>query len=197
MSEEPTWGGEHWSTVDLLQAGWRQEELEWEQVTASIVEQIAEGDPAAAQQAAGRSLWLAREHLKQGDPRLGTSLVDHGVLLRASGDASTGASLIAEGARAWAASGPWIARLAAPRMARSSLFHMRLEQRSRSAYEARWRLKWQELADEARSGIAELAGDGPINREAAGARLVRWRRERPALLNDTRKLMAAALLLLA
>ena len=31
----------------------------------------------------------------------------------------------------------------------------------------------------------------------AGDALARWRRERPAMLNDTRKLMAAALLLLA
>ena len=32
---------------------------------------------------------------------------------------------------------------------------------------------------------------------AAAESLARWRRERPAMLNDTRKLMAAAFLLLA
>jgi hypothetical protein len=196
MSEEPTSGGEHWSTVDLLQAGWRQEELEWEQVTACVVERVAQGNLVAARQAAGRSLWLAREHLEQNDPRLGTSLVDHGVLIRAQGDVSAGASLIAEGARIWAASGQWIARMTAPRTARSSLFHMRLELRNRPAYEERWRLKWQDLAEDARARVEGFTGGGLLDREAGRTRLERWRRERPAMLNDTRKLMAAALLLL-
>jgi hypothetical protein len=82
-------------------------------------------------------------------------------------------------------------------MARSSLFHMRLELRNRQAYEERWRLKWQDLADDARTRIEGLAGRGLIEREVGRARVERWRRERPAMLNDTRKLMAAALLILA
>ena len=197
MYEEPISGGERWSAVDLIQAGWSEAELEWERVAAAILEGVAQGDVAAAREAAGRSLWLARTHLKQDDPRLGTSLVDYGALIRALGDAAAGGPLIDEGARIWLASGPWIARLTAPRMARSSLFHMRLELRNRQAYEERWRLKWQDLADDARTRIEGLAGRGLIEREVGRARVERWRRERPAMLNDTRKLMAAALLILA
>ena len=40
------------------------------------------------------------------------------------------------------------------------------------------------------------AADGAFGAIAADA-VARWRRERPAMLNDTRKLMAAAFLLLA
>jgi hypothetical protein len=41
------------------------------------------------------------------------------------------------------------------------------------------------------------AAAGAPSREVATEALARWRRERPAMLNDTRKLMAAAFLLLA
>jgi hypothetical protein len=72
---------------------------------------------------------------------------------------------------------------------------MRLEQRHRAAYEERWRVKWAELAREGRG----LVGDaGPLNLVSsaeAETRLARWRRERPDALDDTRKLLAAVLLL--
>jgi hypothetical protein len=84
--------------------------------------------------------------------------------------------------------------MTAPRVARSSLFHLRMEQRHRPAYEARWRIKWAELAAEARERIGAGAFT-LIPAEQAGECLARWRRERPAMLNDTRKLMAAVFLL--
>ena len=82
-------------------------------------------------------------------------------------------------------------------MARSSLFHMRMEARHRDTYRARWQVRWREIAEEAK-GRLEVLSPAPegLDRSAADA-LARWRRERPALLNDTRKLMAAAFLLLA
>jgi hypothetical protein len=104
---------------------------------------------------------------------------------------------LAEALDAWRASSPWIARMDAPRMARSSLFHMRMELLHRETYRARWQIRWREMAEEAKERLATLKsspGDlGPVSAEA----LARWRRERPALLNDTRKLMAATYLLLA
>ena len=84
--------------------------------------------------------------------------------------------------------------MTAPRMARSSLFHLRMEQRHRPAYEERWQVKWHELAAEARGRIMD-SGHTLVSGEEAAALLARWRRERPAMLNDTRKLMAAVILL--
>ena len=96
----------------------------------------------------------------------------------------------------WRGADPWIARMDAPRVARSSLFHMRMEVRHRDTYRARWQERWQEMAAEAKARIEALTGSGSLGATAAD-RLARWRRERPAMLNDTRKLMAAAYLLLA
>ena len=86
----------------------------------------------------------------------------------------------------------------APRVARSSLFHMRMELRHRDTYRARWQERWQEMAAEARARLEALDASRELrSAPTAAERLARWRRERPAMLNDTRKLMAAAFLLLA
>ena len=85
----------------------------------------------------------------------------------------------------------------APRVARSSLFHMRMEARHREVYRERWLKRWKEIAGEATAKVAALSDTSYLQAAAAADALARWRRERPAMLNDTRKLMAAAFLLLA
>jgi hypothetical protein len=103
---------------------------------------------------------------------------------------------LAGGEDAWPRCTSWIAAMSAPRVARSSLFHMRMEQRHRATYEERWRLKWRDMAEEARARLQAADPAGPADPAAAAAALARWQRECPAMLNDTRKLMAATLLLL-
>ena len=85
----------------------------------------------------------------------------------------------------------------APRVARSSLFHMRMELRHRDTYRARWQQRWAEIAAEAKVRLDALTESAAVTGDAAREALARWRRARPAMLNDTRKLMAAAFLLLA
>lgn len=189
--------GETWSVKELLQAGWSEADLGWERAAEAAAEAAARGDLALAKDNAGQMVRIARASFEPIDPRLGTALANFGLCLGASGDKSGGANLFREALDAWRASGPWIARMDAPRMARSSLFHMRMELLHRETYRARWQIRWREMAEEAKERLATLKsspGDlGPVSAEA----LARWRRERPALLNDTRKLMAATYLLLA
>jgi hypothetical protein len=85
----------------------------------------------------------------------------------------------------------------APRTARSSLFHLRMELRHRETYRARWQERWRDMADEAKQRIEALSPSACAADSVSADALARWRRERPAMLNDTRKLMAAAYLLLA
>ncbi len=187
---------ETWSVTELLQAGWSEADLGWESVAEGAAEAAARGELAPAKDRAGEALRIARASFEKIDPRLGTALANFGLCLNALGDAG-GTKLCAEALDAWRASGPWIARMDAPRMARSSLFHMRMELLHRETYRARWQVRWKEMAEEVKQRLA--AGVSPprdLRHDAAEA-LARWRRERPALLNDTRKLMAAAYLLLA
>ena len=136
---------------------------------------------------------LARASFAADDPRLGTSLANHAHTLRAAGKGVAADDLLKEARTVWSRSPAWIAAMTAPRVARSSMFHMRMEQRHRETYEERWQGKWQELADEAQKKLSVMNSEN--RKEDAGAALARWRRECPAMLNDTRKLMAAAILL--
>ena len=184
---------ETWSSAELLRAGWSEADLEWEGTSAEVIAALGSGDPESAKALSGKALRLAREAFGADDPRLGTSLANHASCLRATGDAAAAGKLLAEARQVWQGCGPWIARMTAPRVARSSLFHMRMEQRHRDTYEARWREKWQVLAEEAQKQLKRLENND--NMGCAEDRLGRWARERPAMLNDSRKLLAAVILI--
>ena len=188
---------ERWSATELLAAGWTEADLAWEQTCERAVEAVARADAAGAKEETGRALQLARANFETIDPRLGTSLANFAVCLFLTGDAQGNATLLGEARDVWAGAGPWIARMDAPRVARSSLFHMRMELRHRDTYRARWQQRWAEIAAEAKARLEALSQSAAVSEKSASEALARWRRERPAMLNDTRKLMAAAFLLLA
>lgn len=188
---------ETWTVQELLSAGWREADLAWEEVAVRTCEAVAQSDYPRASDEAGQALQLARADFESIDPRLGTSLVNYGVTLSGRSGDEGSVFLFREGLLVWRGADQWIARMEAPRVARSSLFHMRMEALHRATYRARWQERWREIAAEARARIEALAASGTAEIASPDELLPRWRRERPAMLNDTRKLMAAAFLLLA
>ena len=188
---------ETWSIQELLQAGWSEADLAWEATAERTAEAVAREDHTRAKGSAGEALQLARANFASNDPRLGTSLANYGMCLSLSGRSEDSMFLFREGLDVWRQSPGWIAHMEAPRMARSSLFHMRMEARHRSTYRARWQERWREIAAEATARSEALIVSPGVPVAAAADAFARWRRERPAMLNDTRKLMAAAFLLLA
>jgi hypothetical protein len=195
MSAGPISVPDSWSFEELLAAGWRAEDLEWENLCEAAMEHLAAGRLEDARQHLARCVRIAHASFAENDPRLGTSLFNHGAALIAAGEEKASGRTLADAALVWKHCDTWVAAMTAPRVARSSLFHMRMEQRHRATYEERWRAKWAELVAEARGQIERSGPLRLVSAEAAGERLSRWRREQPALLNDTRKLMAAVLLL--
>jgi len=188
---------ETWSAQELLRAGWSEADLAWETGTERAAAAAAANDRELAKDEAGQALRLARAEFEPIDPRLGTSLANFGFCLGLCGH-SDGVPVLFKGALdVWRQGDRWIARMDAPRVARSSLFHMRMELRHRDTYRARWRERWAEIAAEAKARLEALTAADSATGAAAAEALARWRRERPAMLNDTRKLMAAAFLLLA
>jgi hypothetical protein len=188
---------ETWSAQELLNAGWSEADLAWEAAAERAADAVAQDNSVLAKDEAARALQLARGDFEPIDPRLGTSLANYGLCLSLSGHSGAVAPLFREALDVWRRADPWIARMDAPRVARSSLFHMRMEALHRDTYRARWQERWQEMAGEAKARIGALnARQGAAGATAAES-LARWRRERPAMLNDTRKLMAASFLLLA
>jgi hypothetical protein len=188
---------ETWSAQEILQAGWNEADLAWETTAERTAEAVASEDAATAKDVAGEALQLARANFKPADPRLGTSLANYGICLILSGQRDDCTFLFREGLNVWRQSHQWIAHMDAPRIARSSLFHMRMEARHRGTYRARWQERWREIAAEATARNEALILSPGVSVTTAADALARWRRERPAMLNDTRKLMAAAFLLLA
>jgi hypothetical protein len=187
---------ESWSATELLAAGWSEADLAWEAAAERAAEAAAAADHVRAKEAAGRALQIARAEFEAIDPRLGTGLANYGLCLALAGEGDGTATLLREALEVWRGTGPWIARMDAPRMARSSLFHMRMEARHRDTYRARWQERWREIAADAKARLEALNAAGVAPSAAAAEALALWRRERPAMLNDTRKLMAAAFLLL-
>lgn len=188
---------ETWSARELLNAGWIEADLAWEEAAERAADAVAEGNYRLAKDEAGKALQLARADFEPIDPRLGTSLANYGLCLSLSGHGGSVAPLFREALDVWRRTDPWIARMDAPRVARSSLFHMRMEALHRDTYRARWQERWQEMAAEAKTRIAALIAGNSAAGASGAESLARWRRERPAMLNDTRKLMAASFLLLA
>lgn len=188
---------ETWTIQELLQAGWSEADLAWETTAERTAEAVASEDHTKAKGSAGEALQLARANFASNDPRLGTSLANYGMCLSLSGRSEDSMFLFREGLDVWRQAPGWIAHMEAPRMARSSLFHMRMEARHRSTYRARWQDRWREIAAEATARSEALIASPDVRVATAADAFARWRRERPAMLNDTRKLMAAAFLLLA
>jgi hypothetical protein len=188
---------ETWDLKELVNAGWSETDLAWETAAESTADAAAQNDYLRAKEEAGQALQMARANFETIDPRLGTSLANYGVCLSLAGDDQAKASLCAKALEAWKGSGPWIARMDAPRVARSSMFHLRMEARHRDTYRGLWQQRWREIAAETVKRLEALNAPDATVTAPAGDTLAVWRRERPAMLNDTRKLMAAALLLLA
>lgn len=191
----PTLAPEGRTFEELAGAGWSEADMHWENTAEAGLQCLAEGDRETARTEFAHAVRIATANFVDPDPRLGNSLANHGAALVEFGDAHLSGRTVSDALRIWQSCDAWVARMTAPRVARSSLFHLRMELRHRATYEARWRVKWGELVEEARS---EVIGDGRlalVSEAGAGQRLARWQRERPAMLNDTRKLMAAVLLL--
>jgi hypothetical protein len=188
---------ENWRLEDLVAAGWSQEDLEWERASEAAMRNLADGDVNGAYPVIARALQTAVANFLDDDPRLGTSLANQGAGLTSAGEGHLAGRAVTDALGVWRKADGWIARMTAPRVARSSLFHMRMEQRHRVTYEERWRMKWARLAAEGRGQIEGAGELSLISSGGASERLARWGRERPAMLNDTRKLMAAVILLAA
>ena len=184
---------------ELAAAGWSEADLDWEQRAGG-----GAGAPRRRRLIGARgadraiAVRIAHGGFAPNDPRLGTSLANHGAALVAGRrGASQRPHASPTRVRVWRGCDRVDReddRAARRRARRSSTCAW--SSATAPAYEARWRIKWAELVAEARGRVG---GTARVDARFVGARprerLARWRRERPAMLNDTRKLMAAVILL--
>ena len=173
-----------------LAAGWRRADIEWERVELAALEAWAAGDRVAAAALWRRGWRFARWRFAADDPRRATALANAGLADLARGRPRRGTRRLGEARRLWAAVPDWIGRAEIQPLARSSLFHLRMEARHRATF-----------TENARRQLLAHATEGAdrLDRLASGAGTEtgpdRWRREKPPAYDDRRKLMAAILLL--
>lgn len=186
---------EAWTFRDLLAAGWTEADLEWERLSEQALADLSEARDDEAFAAIREALFLARRHFKADDPRLAASLTSQAAAVAAADPQADVDVIVRSATAAWSACDRMVEAMSAPRRARSSLFHLRMERLHRDTYQERWRDEGRRQLAQVRSSLA--AADTPrlIGPEEARARLAHWRRERPAALSDPRKLGAAIALL--
>ncbi|QYX58621.1 tetratricopeptide repeat-containing protein [Roseovarius sp. SCSIO 43702] len=156
-------------------AGWTRADLAWER----LMETGCAGTGKAARRRFLAADLLARLRFAPGDPRRATAAAARWRL--------TGAEAHRLRAlREWQGVESYIETLEIRPRARSSLFHLRMEARHRDTYHANLRKRLTAFATEMRE---TLEGEGH-HRHAA-----RWRGEKPTVFDDTRKLLAACLLI--
>lgn len=170
-----------------VRAGWSEAELIWERTQENAAALAADGGYDEAAPLWAEALSLAQANFAQDDPRLATSLANHAFALRRKGDEENAHKLFQQSQRMWESSTLWIDRLKIESQARSSLFHLRLEVRHRDTYKKTARTRLHRFAAEARAALAD--GSAP---EKSG--YSRWKGEKPPTYSDSRKLLAAALL---
>lgn len=187
---------ETWTFAQLIAAGWSESDLEWERQAEECLSALAEGRLDEARAGFAGALRLARAEFAANDPRLAASLSNQAAAVTAADGGGAG-QIKAAAQQAWSACDSWIEKMTAPRTARSSMFHLRMERLHRPAYEERWRVKGRELLADIREDVCVDGQFELVGRDEAAERLARWHRERPVTLSDPRKLMAAVILVAA
>lgn len=161
----------------LLAAGWSEEDLRWEAL------QLSDSAEDRAE-----ALRLARSSFRKDDPRLATSLINCAAGLQEEDAARAG--LLREAVGIWRACEAWLADMRPERRARSSTYHLRMENKYPGGYDRFSEERYRALAAEGlRAAEAHAAGRPWPNH------LERWEKERPAGFSDLRKLLAAVLLI--
>jgi len=171
-------------------AGWRRADLKWERLQEEANMRHRAGDFSGAVKLWRQAGWISLWRFRRSDPRRATTLANLALADRLAGREDRALQRYAKARLIWRGVDGFIAGMQIARRARSSLFHMRMEARHWDTYAQNTRIRMTAFARETAEALALLEKGKPVR-----SRLYeRWRGEKPAVFDDTRKLLAAALL---
>ena len=185
MCDAPTWADEEQRAAALV-AGWLPHDIEWECREEAAVTHCINGEHEQAAALWHTALQLAQTHFADDDPRLGCALANAANAAAADGEDD---DLLRQAQEVWQHSPMWIDRILPATTARSSVHHFRMVQKNRAAYQTQIRRRLHDAAAHARALL-----DRQIEKSAAD-QLALWRKEKPPVFNDSRKLLAACYLM--
>ena len=191
MSEQPTSAFEAEADhVVARNAGWRRVDLEWERLQEQGNTLLGSGNLVGATRCFRRAGWIAFWRFEKDDPRRVATLANLALADRIDGHEGRARRRYAKARRLWAERDPWIEGMTVARRARSSLFHLRMEARHWETYRDNTCARMRAFGAETAEALAALERS-----EAPPHRLFdRWRGEKPSVFDDTRRFLAAALM---
>ena len=173
-----------------LKAGWLCADLDWESLQEQGNSFLLAGDQAEATRCFRKAGRIAFWRFAKSDPRRVTTLANLALLDRLAGYEGRARRRYAKPRKLWVAVDGWIGNMEAARRARSSLFHLRMEARHWDTYQENMRKRMRAIAAETAAALHALEkGEAPPHRFYR-----RWRGEKPSVFDDTRKFLAAALM---
>lgn len=172
-------------------AGWRKADLRWEAMQEAAHAAYAAGREAEAARLWRRALQLARNRFGASDPRRANSLANAAFADQLAGNSARAGRRYAKAQTLWRTVPAWIETMHYARRARSSLFHLRMEAKHWDTYQANMRVRMGRFAAETEEALGAIAEGKPSPHRMVG----RWKAEKPAIYDDARKFLAAALLL--
>ena len=173
-----------------LAAGWSRNDLRWERLQEFANRACIENRRGRASGGFVLAALLALTCFRDGDPRRIASLANFAFVVRRFGVERSARHLYGRAGGQWTRVERSLESIEIRPRARSSLFHMRMEALHRERYEENMRLRLGRFVQE----TAECL-DCLMNAEPVPHRLFeRWRGEKPYVFDDTRKVLAACLL---
>ena len=169
---------------------WGRADAAWERLQEAGNARLAAGDAADAARAFRRAGWVALLVLPRDDPRRATTLANLGLVDRLAGREARARRRYARAQALWAGVDRFIAGMEIARRTRSARVDGRMTAPHLETYRQNMRIRMTGFARTTAAALAALEQGAPVT-----ARLSeRWPAEKPPVHDDTRRLLAAALL---
>ena len=174
----------------LRKAGWSRGDQAWERLQEQGIARHLAGDMAAAEKLWRRAWWVALWRFSWRDMRWATTLANLALADRLAGREGRAMRRYARARRIWAGADRFVATMRIARRAPSPLFPTAMEGSHWDTYTQNTRIRLTVFTRAAATALAALEQGRPVASRLQG----RWPAEKPAVFDDTRRLLAAALL---
>jgi len=169
---------------------WRRADAAWERLQEAGNARLAEGRSSEAARLFRRAGWVAWLAFGRADPRRATTLANLGLADRLAGREGRARRRYARARVLWAGAEAYIAGMRIARRSRSARLDRAMQAGHLETYRRNMRIRMTGFARTTAKALAELEkGAAPAARPAD-----RWAAERPPVQDDTRRFLAAALL---
>lgn len=169
---------------------WGRADAAWERLQEQGNARLAAGDAAGAARLFRRAGWLALVGLPRGDPRRATTLANLALADRMAGRERRARRRYARARAIWEGADRFIAEMRIHQRSRSARLERATEARHLETFRQNMRIRMTGFARATAAALAALEEGRPVSTRLAG----RWQAERPPVYDDTRRLLAAALL---